>query len=216
MRIAARVTRGLTVAFVVGTLAACATNKEVDRKIAEATDKAMATTNQKIESVASQVETVQQHQKEQDAQIATLSQEAKDALKRAEDAGVIAKGAGKVVFQQTFSDDKVKFKSGKYDLSKDAKTALDELGNKLKEMTGGEHQYFVEIQGHTDDTGGTRYNDELGQRRADEVRRYLSRQYTVPLNRMSTISYGDTLPVAPNKTRAGRAQNRRVVVVVLE
>lgn len=216
MRIAARVTRGLTVAFVVGTLAACATNKEVDRKIAEATDKAMATTNQKIESVASQVETVQQHQKEQDAQIATLSQEAKDALKRAEDAGVIAKGAGKVVFQQTFSDDKVKFKSGKYDLSKDAKSALDELGGKLKDMTGTEHQYFVEIQGHTDDTGGTRYNDELGQRRADEVRRYLSRQYGVPLNRMSTISYGDTLPVASNKTRAGRKDNRRVVVVVLE
>ena len=79
-----------------------------------------------------------------------------------------------------------------------------------------EHQYFVEIQGHTDDTGGTRYNDELGQRRADEVRRYLSRQYGIALNRMSTISYGDTLPVAPNKTRAGRAQNRRVVVVVLE
>jgi len=214
MRIAARVTRGLTVAFVVGTLAACATNKEVDRKIAEATDKAMATTNQKIESVASQVETVQQHQKEQDAQIATLSQEAKDALKRAEDAGIIAKGAGKVVFEQTFSDDKVKFKSGKYDLSKDAKTALDELGNRLKGLT--EKQYFVEIQGHTDDTGGTRYNDELGQRRADEVRRYLSRQYGVPLNRMSTISYGDTLPVAPNKTRAGRKENRRVVVVVLE
>jgi peptidoglycan-associated lipoprotein len=216
MRIAARVTRGLTVAFVAVMLAACATNKDVDRKIAEATDKVMATSNQKIESVASQVETVQQHQKEQDAQIATLSQEAKDALKRAEDAGVIAKGAGKVVFQQTFSDDKVKFKSGKYDLSKDAKTALDELGNKLKDMTGSEHQYFVEIQGHTDDTGGTRYNDELGQRRADEVRRYLSRQYGVPLNRMSTISYGDTLPVAPNKTRAGRKANRRVVVVVLE
>src|SRR5581483_6522227 len=151
MTIAAKVTRIVSVSLVAGALAACATNGEVDRKIAEATDKAMATTNQKIESVASQVETVQQHQKEQDAQIATLSQEAKDALKRAEDAGVIAKGAGKVVFQQTFSDDKVKFKAGKYDLSKDAKAALDELGNKIKGMT--DHQYFVEIQGHTDDTG---------------------------------------------------------------
>ena len=215
MKIAARVTRVLTVSVVAGALAAaCATNKDVDRKIAEATSQTVATTNQKIESVASQVETVQQHQKEQDAQIATLSQEAKDALKRAEDAGILAKGAGKVVFQQTFSDDKVKFKSGKYELSKDSKAALDELGNKLKGMT--EKQYFVEIQGHTDDTGGTRYNDELGQRRADEVRRYLSRQYGIPLNRMSTISYGDTLPVASNKTRAGRKENRRVVVVVLE
>jgi outer membrane protein OmpA-like peptidoglycan-associated protein len=193
---------------------ACATNKDVDRKIAEAQEKSRAETGTKIESIASQVESVQQHQKEQDAQLASLSQEAKDALKRAEEAGVIAKGAGKVVFQQTFSDDKVRFKSGKYELSKDSKTALNDLGDKLKGMT--DHQYYVEIQGHTDDTGGSRYNDELGQRRADEVRRYLSRQYGVPLNRMSTISYGDTLPVAPNKTRAGRAQNRRVVVVVLE
>jgi len=215
MNIAAKVTRVVTVSLVAGALAVgCATNKDVDRKIAEANDKAKAETNQKIESVASQVETVQQHQKEQDAQIATLSQEAKDALKRAEDAGILAKGAGKVVFEQTFTDDKVKFKSGKYELNKDSKAALDDLGNKLKGMT--EKQYFVEIQGHTDDTGGTRYNDELGQRRADEVRRYLSRQYGIALNRMSTISYGDTLPVAPNKTRAGRAQNRRVVVVVLE
>jgi len=209
-----RLTQGLSVTVLAVAMASCATSKSVDEKIAAAQSQTQADVNKKIESVASQVETVQQHQKEQDAQIATLSQEAKDALKRAEDAGVIAKGAGNVVFQQTFSDDKVKFKSGKYELSKDAKASLDELGNKLKGMT--EHQYFAEIQGHTDDTGGTRYNDELGQRRADEVRRYLSRQYGIPLNRMSTISYGDTLPVAPNKTRAGRAQNRRVVVVVLE
>ena len=55
-----------------------------------------------------------------------------------------------------------------------------------------------------------------GQRRADAVRRYLSRQDSIPLSRMSSISYGDTLPVAPNKTRKGRAENRRVVLVVLE
>ncbi|MGA8809731.1 MAG: OmpA family protein, partial [Thermoanaerobaculia bacterium] len=63
---------------------------------------------------------------------------------------------------------------------------------------------------------GRKLNDELGERRADEVRRYLSRGAQLPLNRMSTISYGDTLPVAPNKTRKGRAENRRVVIVVLE
>jgi outer membrane protein OmpA-like peptidoglycan-associated protein len=83
-------------------------------------------------------------------------------------------------------------------------------------VKGLNEQYFVEIQGHTDDTGGSKYNDQLGQRRADEVRRYLSRQRQLPLNRMSTISYGDTLPASPNKTRAGRAENRRVVLVVLE
>jgi outer membrane protein OmpA-like peptidoglycan-associated protein len=188
-------------------LGACATSKSVEEKIAES----QASTNQKIESVASQVEQLQQHQKETDVRVDQLSQEAKDALKRAQEAGVLAKG--KVVFQQTFSEDRVKFKTDEFDLNSDAKTALEEFAGKVK---GLQDQYFVEIQGHTDDTGSSRYNDELGQRRADEVRRYLSRSQQLPLNRMSTISYGDTLPAAENKTKAGRAQNRRVILVVLE
>ena len=56
---------------------------------------------------------------------------------------------------------------------------------------------------------------QLVDQRAEAVRRFLSMQ-GVALNRMSTISYGPDNPVAPNDTRAGRAQNRRVVVVVLE
>ena len=56
--------------------------------------------------------------------------------------------------------------------------------------------------------------DLLGVRRAEVVRRYLSRD-GIALNRMSTISYGQDAPVAPNETREGRAQNRRVVVMVL-
>ena len=192
-------------------LGACATNSQVDKKIDEKIAQSQATTNQKIESVAGQVEQLQQHAKQTDTRLDQLSQEASDALKRAQEAGVLAKG--KVVFQQTFSEDRVKFKTDKYDLNNDAKSALDEFAGKVK---GLQDQYYIEIQGHTDDTGGSKYNDELGQRRADEVRRYLSRAQQLPLNRMSTISYGDTLPVASNKTKAGRAQNRRVVLVVLE
>lgn len=192
-------------------LAACATSKSVDKKIAEARTELEAETSRKIESVASQVEAVQQHQREQDQQIAALSQEAKDALKRATEAGVLAKG--KVAFEQTFGEDRIRFKSARYALDAAAKSALDEFAGKVKALTEG---YFVEIQGHTDDTGGSRYNEDLGQRRADEVRRYLSRQHGIALNRMSTISYGDSLPAASNKTKAGRAQNRRVVIVVLQ
>lgn len=203
--------KGLSITIVSVALASCATSKSVDEKIAAANAQTQADVNKKIESVASQVEAVQQHQKEQDTQIANLSQEAKDALDRATKAGVLAKG--KVAFEQTFGEDRIRFKSDKYDLNDDAKKALDEFAGKVKALT---EQYFIEIQGHTDDTGGSRYNEDLGQRRADSVRRYLSRQHGLPLNRMSTISYGDTLPVAPNKTRAGRAQNRRVVIVVLE
>jgi peptidoglycan-associated lipoprotein len=206
--------RILTATALAATLGACATSKSVDQKIAEA----QAQTSKKVESVEGQVEDLQNKQKatdthlsQNDAAIAQLSQEAKDALKRAQDAGVLAKG--KVVFQQTFKEDRIKFKLGSYELNKDAQAALDDFAGKVKAL---DTQYYIEIQGHTDDTGGRKLNDELGERRADEVRRYLSRSAQLPLNRMSTISYGDTLPAASNKTKKGRAENRRVVIVVLE
>ena len=186
---------------------ACATSKTVDQKIAEAQSR----TDKKIESVETQVESLQQQQKATDVKVDQISREASDALKRAQEAGVLAKG--KVVFEQTFSEDRIRFKTASYELSPEARAALDDFGAKLKALN---EQYFVEIQGHTDDVGGSRYNDTLGQQRADSVRRYLGRQQHIPLNRMSTISYGDTLPAGTNKTKIGRAQNRRVVVVVLE
>jgi len=193
---------------------ACATSSTVDQKIAAS----QADTNKKIESVETQIEDLQQKQTatstkldQTSARVDQIGQEAQDALKRAQEAGVLAKG--KVVLQQTFTDDNVHFSPDSYTLTKDAQTALDDLGARIKAL---DEPYWIEIQGHTDDTGSARYNDDLGQRRADAVRRYLSRQDNIALNRMSTISYGDTLPVTSNKTRKGRAQNRRVVVVVLE
>jgi len=207
-------TKYLTLGAMTAALAACATSGSVEQKIAAA----QADTNKKIESIEGQVEDLQNKQKATDTNLAAtnvrvdqLSKEAQDALKRAQEAGVLAKG--KVVFQQTFTEDRVRFKLNSYDLSKDSLSALDDFAGKVKALN---EPYWVEIQGHTDDTGGSRYNDDLGQRRADSVRRYLSRQDNVPLTRMSTISYGDTLPVAPNKTKKGRAENRRVVLVVLE
>jgi outer membrane protein OmpA-like peptidoglycan-associated protein len=207
-------TKFLTLAVLAAALSACATSGDVDKKIADM----QAQTNKKIDSVEGQIEDLQNKQKATDANLTQtnvrvdqLSKEAQDALKRAQEAGVLAKG--KVVFQQTFSEDRVRFKTNSYELSKHSQAALDDFAGKVKTLN---EQYFVEIQGHTDDTGGPRYNDDLGQRRADSVRRYLSRQDGVPLNRMSSISYGDTLPVASNKTKKGRAENRRVVIVVLE
>ncbi len=199
--------RKVSIVSLAGFLGACATNSAVDKRI----EASQADTNKRIETVASQVEDLQTRQKQTDVRLDQLSQESREALKRAQEAGVLAKG--KVVFEQAFSEDRVKFGSDKYELDKGAQTALSEFASKVKALN---EQYFVEIQGHTDDTGSSRYNDELGQRRADSVRRYLSREHGVALNRMSTISYGDTLPVAPNKTKAGRSQNRRVVLVVLE
>jgi len=195
-------------------VAACATTSDVDKKIAEN----QAKTDKKIESVATQVEDLQDKQKvtdtkleDQQKAIEQLSQSAKDALQRANEAGVLAKG--KVVLQESFTEDRVRFKTSSYELTKDAKAALDEFAEKVKKLDA---RVWIEIQGHTDDTGGADFNDALGQQRAEAVRRYLARQHKFPLSRMSTISYGDTLPVAPNKTAKGRSQNRRVVIIVLE
>ena len=200
-------TKALMTALVAVSLGACATSRSVDEKIAAS----QAQTNTKIESVATQVEDLQQRQQQTDVKLEQLSQSAQEALRRAQEAGVLAKG--QVVFEQSFSEDRIKFKLDSYELDDAAKAALDEFGTRVK---GLQSQYFIEIQGHTDDSGGERYNEELGQRRADSVRRYLSRQHQLPLARLSTISYGDTLPLESNKTRAGRTANRRVVLVVLE
>ncbi|HYH07283.1 MAG TPA: OmpA family protein [Thermoanaerobaculia bacterium] len=200
-------TRLFSAAALAVVFGACATNKSVDERIAAS----QAQTNQRIESVSSQVEDLQQKQQQTDVRLEQLSQSAQEALKRAQEAGVLAKG--QVVFEQSFSEDRVKFKLDSADLDDKARAALDEFAARVK---GVQSQYFIEIQGHTDDSGGERHNEELGQRRAESVRRYLSRQHQLPLARLSTISYGDTLPVESNKTRPGREANRRVVLVVLE
>ena len=195
-------------------LTGCATSTDVDKKIADA----QAKTDKKIESVETQVEDLQVNQKttagkvdDQGKQIEQISQSAREALQRAQEAGVLAKG--KILFQQSFAEDRVRFKVNSFELTKDAKAALDEFAAKVKAL---DKTVYLEIQGHTDDSGGADYNDQLGQQRAEAVRRYLAREHKLPLGRISTISYGDTQPVESNKTAKGRSQNRRVVIVVLE
>lgn len=201
------ITNALGIALVTFGLTACATNKSVDERIAAA----QASTDQKITSVETQVESLQQKQQQTDVRLDELSKSAQEALARANEAGILAKG--KVVFEQAFTEDRLRFKLGSDDLDETATAALDEFAQKVKDLN---RVVYVEIQGHTDSTGGEKYNEELGERRAEAVRRYLSKQHNMPLGRMSTISYGESSPVDSNKTRAGRAANRRVVIVVLE
>lgn len=203
-----RVSITLLSMLIIGSLVSgCATTTSVDKKIAES----QAQTDAKIESMGGQVEDLQERQTATEARVEEIGRGAEEALKRATEAGLLAKG--KIAFQQSFSEDRVRFKLDSYELTNDAKAALDEFATRVKQMDGG---IFMEIQGHTDDTGSSEHNDRLGQQRAEAVRRYLSRQHQLPLGRMSTISYGDTLPIESNRTRAGRERNRRVVVVVLE
>lgn len=141
--------------------------------------------------------------------LADLDRTSREALERAEAAGKLAQG--KFLYAVVFSDDSIKFPVDGSALSPEAQTRLMDFVQKLKSDN---RNVYLEIQGHTDSTGPKPRNMRLGEERAEAVRLFMNRQ-GVALNRMATISYGDEAPVASNATREGRAQNRRVVVVVL-
>lgn len=144
-----------------------------------------------------------------DQRVARVEGTAGEALQRATDAHKLAEG--KFLYQVMLSDDSVKFPVDERSLSPEAEQRLAELAQRLKAEN---RNVYLEIQGHTDATGSPEHNEQLGEQRAEAVRRYLSRD-GIALNRMSTISYGSEAPVAPNDTAEGRAQNRRVSIVVL-
>ena len=110
------------------------------------------------------------------------------------------------------SEDQGDFKFGKATVPEDAAAEIDQLVAKLKAEPNGA---YIEIEGHTDNAGPKDLNYKLGLERAENVKRYLYEHHQVPLHKINVISYGEDKPVAPNKTRDGRAQNRRVVIKVL-
>ncbi len=144
-----------------------------------------------------------------DARVTQVDSTAQEALQRATAAGKLAEG--KFMYQMVLSDDAVKFPVDVAALSPEAEARLTEFAERLKAEN---RNVYVEIQGHTDASGPDNYNDKLGEERAEAVRKYLAKQ-GIALNRIATISYGEEAPVAPNETAEGRAQNRRVVLVVL-
>lgn len=186
-------------------LTGCATKRYVGEEVS----KSSAASERRISEVQSQVETAQTRVREHDSKLAELDKSTRDALERAEAAGKLAEG--KFVYSLVLSDDAVKFPVNRFELSKEAQEKLAEFAERLK---GENKNVYLEIQGHTDSSGPDMHNYELGEARAEAVRRYLSKQ-GIALNRMSTISYGEDEPVAKNTSRKGRSQNRRVVVVVL-
>ena len=152
--------------------------------------KEIAGVNGRVDGTQDQLKSHDAKLNAHDSKIGEIDRTSREALERATAAGKLAEG--KFLYTVVLSDDSVKF-------------PVASSANK---------NVYLEIQGHSDNTGAKAVNQRLGEERADAVRLFLNQQ-GVALNRMSTISYGDSSPVASNKTRAGRAQNRRVVVVVL-
>jgi outer membrane protein OmpA-like peptidoglycan-associated protein len=195
----------------------CASRKFVRSEVDQAVTEAETRTAEKVSSLTSQVEETQSElaatrtQVDQhEGEINELSKTAQEALERALAAGKLAEG--KLLSETVLANDLVRFGFERAELTDDAKKALDEFAQTLKNEDRG---VYIEIQGHTDSSGSEDYNLELGEERAEAVRRYLNKEHSLPLHRMSVISYGEAAPTYDNKDRDGRMQNRRVVLVVL-
>ena len=205
---------------------ACATKKFVRTSVGEV--------NQKVDTLSKTLEETQERTRANESKIAEVDQKnaaaaaaadqkAAQAGQRADQANAAAaavntradaieKASKRLIYEVVLSEDKGNFKFGKALMPDDAKGEIDTLVQQLKAEPKGA---YIEIEGHTDSSGNPLVNYRLGLERAENVKRYLYEQHQVPLHRINVISYGEDKPIAPNKTRDGRAQNRRVVIKVL-
>jgi outer membrane protein OmpA-like peptidoglycan-associated protein len=216
-------------ALVMSCASACATKKYVKEGVGEVNDK--------VDSLGKSVEGTQERLRTSEGRISEVDQKAQNAAQAAQAAGGAAQQANsaaanaasaanavngrvdamdknnrRLIFEVVLSDSEGNFKSNDATLPDAAKQKIDEMIQRLKNDP---KNVYIEIEGHTDSTGGKSINQKLGLDRAQAVQRYLYEQYQIPLHKMNVISYGDEKPVAPNNTKEGRAQNRRVVVRVL-
>jgi len=204
----------LTVLAAALAIAGCAKKSYVQREVGEV--------NKKVDSVSSEVEKTQQRVQQNEVRIDAVDKSAQSgigeakgsaqaAMSKAQDAEKAAKG--KLIYTVTLSNDKVRFPVNKAEISDEAKALIDEAVAPLVQANRG---VYFEIEGHTDSTGPAEYNYKLGEERAMAVRDYIAKKYGIALSRLSVISYGEEKPVTDNKTREDRAQNRRVVIRILE
>jgi len=200
---------GLVVAFLIG-LNGCATKKYVATEI--------ATIDQKIASVSTEIEEAQKRIKEHDEKLATIGElitQHDSQFKKVDEKfnEVITLIRGSLILKETLRSDEVKFAFNSFELSPEAKAAIDRIIQKLIQENRG---VYIEIQGHTDNVGPEEVNLALGRKRAEAVMMYLYKTYHIPLHRMAVVSFGSSAPIADNKTREGRAKNRRVEILVYE
>jgi outer membrane protein OmpA-like peptidoglycan-associated protein len=205
-----------------GGTSACATKKMVRQHVGEVNDK--------VDTLSKSVEETQQRTKANEGRIGEVDAKANAADQHAAAAGqradaaytaadrvnaraeAIEKKSNRLVYEVVLSEDQGGFKFNQTKMPDDMQAKIDQIVTQLKANPNGG---FIEIEGHTDNVGTKDVNYKLGLERAEAVKRYLYENQQIPLHKMNVISYGEEKPIAPNKTKAGRAQNRRVVIKVL-
>jgi peptidoglycan-associated lipoprotein len=217
------------VVMAIGGSTACATKKFVRTSVGEVNDK--------VDSLGKSVEETQDRTRKNEGRISEVDQKAQNAAQAAAQANGAAadarsaanvaddkanaagskvdlmdKANRRLVYEVVLSEDEGNFKFAQTKLPDEAKQKIDQM---IAQLQQDPKNVFIEIEGHTDNVGGKVVNEKIGLERAQAVQRYLYEQYQVPLHKMNIISYGEAKPVAPNNTKSGRAQNRRVVIKVL-
>ena len=152
-----------------------------------------------------QAEQAQSAAEEEAAKAARAKAEAEELMKELSELKAQQTERGIVL---TIGD--VLFATGKADLSPNANKSAEKLADFLKKHP----KRDVLIEGHTDSVGKDDYNLVLSRKRADSVK-YKLMADGVEANRITTVGYGKKFPLASNDTKAGKAQNRRVEVIIL-
>jgi len=189
---------------------ACATKKFVKTED--------AAIDQKLGEVSNEVEANQKRIAEHDEKLTTIGSlitqhDNKFKAVEGEIGEVKTLIRGNLVMTATLKNDAAKFAFNSFELSSEAKGILDAFVQRLVSENKG---VYIEIQGHTDNTGSDEINLGLGQKRAEAVMMYLYKQFKIPLHRMSAVSLGSSMPIADNGSRDGRSANRRVEILVYE
>ena len=107
--------------------------------------------------------------------------------------------------------DNIYFKTGKDELTIDSFNALD----KAKRIFIDNPKIIIQIEGHSDSQGSAKFNLKLSNKRAKSVLNYLVNKLGVPISQVTSIGFGEEHPIADNKTKEGRAKNRRIEFKVL-
>lgn len=207
----------LLVAVAVASSTGCV-SKKMFRKNVEDNDTRVAAVETGVEANEKRIKDLRGETDSKIAEIDSKAERANEvgqtAMTKAEKASAEAEKAarGRLIWEVTLSNDQVKFSFNQTTIPSDASAVLDDL---IQKIIAYDKAIWVEIEGHTDSTGGEDYNHMLGEKRAMAVRDYMARG-GVPLHAMNVISLGEAAPVADNSTPEGRSQNRRVVVRVLE
>jgi outer membrane protein OmpA-like peptidoglycan-associated protein len=209
-------------AVALGGSSACATKKMVKQRVGEV--------DSKVDTLSKSVEENQERTRANEGRIGEVDQKAQAADQRAAAAGqraeaaygaadkvnaradAIERASKRLVYEVVLSEDKGGFKFGQTKIPAEMQAQIDQIVTQLKANPNGG---FIEIEGHTDNVGAPATNYKVGLERAEAVKRYLYENQQIPLHKMNVISYGEEKPIAPNKTRDGRSQNRRVVIKVL-